>query len=95
MQDMVTRQWSKRGTVISIRTAQDGTVVSYLLDINGFQTPRHRRYLRKLTLAEDENVERAHEQTGLESESRVVQADHVEPVLRRSERLRAGPRDEL
>ena len=95
VQDMVTRQWSKRGTVISIRTAQDGTVVSYLLDINGFQTPRHRRYMRKLTLADDVNVERAHEQTGLERESREEQADHVEPVLRRSERLRAGPRDEL
>ena len=81
--------------MISIRTAQDGTVVGYLLDINGFQTPRHRRYLRKLTLAGDENVERAHEQTGLVSESRVEQADHVEPVLRRSERLRAGSRNEL
>ena len=34
-------------------------------------------------------------QTGFEREGREEQADHVEPVLRRSERLRAGPRDEL
>ena len=34
VQDMASRQWSKQGTVISIKTAQDGTVVSYLLDIN-------------------------------------------------------------
>ena len=95
VQDMVTRQWSKRGTVISIRTAQDGTVVSYLLDINGFQTLHHRRYLRKLTLADDKNVERAHEQTSLESESSEEQAVHVEPVPRRSERLQAGSRNGL
>ena len=81
--------------MISIRTAQDGTVVSYLLDINGFQTPRHRRYLRKLTLPSDENVERANEQTSLESERSEEQAAHVEPVPRRSERLRAGSRNGL
>ena len=69
--------------------------MSYLLDINGFQTARHRRYMRKLTLADDVSVERAQEQTGLEREGREEQADHVEPVLRRSERLRAVPRDEL
>ena len=57
VQDMNTRQWSKRGTVISVCTAQDGTVVSYLLNINGFETARHRRYMRKLGY--DANVERA------------------------------------
>merc|ERR1711954_241362 len=90
VQDMTTRQWSKKGTVISIRTAQDGTVVSYLLDINGFQTPRHRRFLRKLTLPDNENAEGASEQTSLESERDEEQV--VEPVPRRSERLRAGSR---
>ena len=93
VQDMNTRQWSKRGTVISVRTAQDGTVVSYLLNINGFETARHRRYMRKLTLADDVSVERAQEQTGLEREVREEQAHHMEPVLRRSERLRAVPRE--
>ena len=47
----------KEGTVLSLRCAQDGTVVSYLLDINGFETARHRKYLRKLPLPDDNAVE--------------------------------------
>ena len=92
---MVTRQWSKKGTVVSIRTAQDGTVVSYLLDINGFETPRHRRFLRKFTLPDDENAEIDNEQTSLVSERNEEQVTHMEPVPRRSERLRAGSRNGL
>ena len=64
--------------------------MSYLLDINGFQAPRHRRFLRKLTLPDDENAEEANGQTSLESERSEEQV--VEPVPRRSERLRAGSR---
>ena len=64
-----------------------------MLNINGFETARHRRYMRKLTLPEDVNVEREQVQTGLEREVREEQAHHMEPVLRRSERLRAVPRD--
>ena len=57
VQDMTTRQWSKEGTVISIRTAIDGTVVSYLLDINGYETARHRRFMRKLALPDNRDRE--------------------------------------
>ena len=92
VQDMTSRQWSKMGTgtVISVRTAQDGTLTSYLLDINGFETSRHRKYMRKLTISNDTKVERtAPRETGLERE--VVQpARQAEPQLRRSERLHAG-----
>ena len=95
VQDMVTKQWSKRGTVVSVRTAQDGTVVSYLLDINGFETPRHRRFLRKLTLPDDENAEIDNEQTSLGRERNEEQVAHEEPVLTRSERLQAGSRNGL
>ena len=95
VQDMVTKQWSKRGTVVSVRTAQDGTVVSYLLDINGFETPRHRRFLRKLTLPDDEIAEVDNEQTSLVRERNEEQVAHEEPVLRRSERLQAGSRNGL
>ena len=52
-----TSQWSKEGTVISIRTAIDGTVVSYLLDINGYETARHRRFMRKLVLPDNRDRE--------------------------------------
>ena len=96
VQDMNTRQWTKRGTVISVCTAQDGTVVSYLLNINGFETARHRRYMRKLTLPVDVEVQRAaQEETGLERKGREELAHHMEPQLRRSERLRAVAQDGL
>ena len=96
VQDMATRQWSKQATVISIRTALDGTVVSYLLDINGYQTARHRRYMRKLNIPEDHEGKRAGlRETGLDSDREGSQANrqpvgHEEPQLRRSDRLRAG-----
>ena len=57
VQDLATRQWSKEGTVISVRTSVDGTVVSYLLDINGYTTARHRRFMRKLVLPDTEREE--------------------------------------
>ena len=96
VQDINTHQWTKRGTVISVGTAQDGTVVSYLLNINGFETARHRRYMRKLTMPDDIEVQRtAQEETGLEREGRKQLAHHVEPQLRRSERLRAVAQDGL
>ena len=96
VQDMNTRQWMKRGTVISVCTAQDGTVVSYLLNINGFKTARHRCYMRKLTLPDDVEVQRAvKEETGLEREGREELAHHMGPQLRRSERLRAVAQDGL
>ena len=96
VQDMVTRQWSKRATVIYIRTALDGTVVSYLLDINGYQTAWHRRYMRKLNIPDEHEGERAVlRETGLVSDREGSQANrqpvgHKEPQLRRSDRLRAG-----
>ena len=94
MQDMTTRQWSKRGTVISVRTAQDDTVASYLLNIIGFETARHRRYMRKLTLPDDDEAQRAAPgETGLEREGRKQPAHHVKPQLRRSERLQAAAQD--
>ena len=57
VQDIASRQWSKQGTVISVRTAQDGTVVSYLLNINGFETACHRKYMRKQNIPDDTEIE--------------------------------------
>ena len=61
VQDVASRQWTKEGTVISLRQSQHGTVVSYLLDINGFETARHRKYMRKLNVPDntEEQIERA------------------------------------
>ena len=89
IQDLATCQWNKEGTVISLRQSQDGTVVSYLLDINGFETARHRKFMRKLTLADGEQVERAlpeREQVPRQEVARQL----VPAPLRRSERLWVG-----
>ena len=90
VQDVASRQWTKEGTVISLRQSQDGTVVSYLLDINGFETARHRKYMRKLNLPDnnEEQIERTlpEPEQVPERTRQPVQA----PQLRRSERLRAG-----
>ena len=98
VQDIATRQWNKEATVISIRASVYGTVVSYLLDINGYETARHRRYMRKLVLPDDTETERAVLRgTGLvqDRESSQVQGgqpahthSQVDPQLvRRSDRL--------
>ena len=71
-------------------------MVSYLLHISGYQTARHRRYMRKLNIPEDHEGERAGlRETGLDSDREGSQANrqpvsHEEPQLRRSDRLRAG-----
>ena len=56
VQDLASKAWNKEATVIAIRTAIDGTIVSYLLDINGYETARHRKFMRKLVLPD--NTER-------------------------------------
>ena len=80
--------------MISVHTAQDGTVVSYLLNFNGFETARHRKYMRKLNIPDDSEVERAAPKIGLEREDRQP-ARQAKPELRRSERLQAGVQDEF
>ena len=94
VQDMVTRQWNKEATVISTRTIVDGTVVSYLLDINGYETARHRRFMRKLVLPDDIEREGAVlGETGLVNDRAGSQVhgqpahSHAEPQLRRSNSL--------
>ena len=70
-------------------------MVSYLLNINGFETARHRKYMRKLNAPDntEEQIERAmpREQVREREPRQPVQA--AAPQLRRSERLRARARD--
>ena len=78
-----------------MRRSQDGTVITYLLNINGFETARHRKYMRKLNVPDntEEQIERAmpREQVREREPSQPVQA--AAPQLRRSERLRVRARD--
>ena len=94
VQDLATRQWNKEAKVIAIRTAVDGTVVSYLLDINGYETARHRRFMRKLVLPD--NTEREGAMLRGTGSDRVGSQVHGQPAhsheepqqsLRRSDRL--------
>ena len=52
VQDVKTKLWKKTGTVTAVRTAHDGTIVSYDLTIEGYDTTRHRRFLRKVPTIE-------------------------------------------
>ena len=56
VQDYKSKKWDKEGTITEVRTAHDGTIVSYHLLINGHEAIRHRRYLRKKvdTASDDE-----------------------------------------
>ena len=71
----------------------DGTVVSYLLDINGYETARHCKFMRKLVLPDN----RDRELRGTGSDRVGSQADvqpahsqeheEAQQALRRSNRL--------
>ena len=48
VQNVKSGGWNTKGRILDVRTALDGTVQSYILDINGLTTTRHRKYLRKI-----------------------------------------------
>ena len=54
-------KWKEKGTIESIRVADDGTIKSYAVLINGVLTTRHRRFLAKVIkpYSGEENNERA------------------------------------
>ena len=95
VQDLVSKAWNKEATVIAIRTAMDGTVVSYLLDINGYETARHRKFMRKLVLPDSEREEASLRGTGSDREGRQAdgqpahsqEQEEAQQGLRRSDRL--------
>merc|ERR1712208_46394 len=49
LQNVVTKDWSLKGTIDLLRTTDDGRVVSYeIITDKGHRTTRHRRYLRPM-----------------------------------------------
>ena len=40
--------WKDKGAIDSVRTADNGTIKSYAVIINGVKTTRHRRFLAKV-----------------------------------------------
>ena len=45
LKDIKSKLWNTEGVVKKVRTADDGSIVSYDIDINGVITTRHRRYM--------------------------------------------------
>ena len=49
LQDIKTKRWNAKGTITEVRTAADGTIVSYGLETSdGSLTTRHRKYIQKI-----------------------------------------------
>ena len=48
LQDIKTKLWNLEGVVVKVRTADDGTIVSYDIDVNGVFKTRHRKYMSKI-----------------------------------------------
>ena len=59
-------KWKDKGVIDSVRTADDGTIKSYAVLIDGVKTTRHRRFLAKVMKqhSEEENREGAASQVG-------------------------------
>ena len=59
-------KWKDKGIIDSVRTADDGTIKSYAVLIDGVKTTRHRRFLAKVMKPHsgEENRERALSLTG-------------------------------
>ena len=65
VQCVMTGKWKDKGIIESVRTADDGTIKSYAVLIDGVLTTRHRRFLAKVEkpYSVEENSERAPSQT--------------------------------
>ena len=48
MQNIKSKKWDQEGEILDVRTAADGTIVSYEINTSGTTTTRHRRFLMKL-----------------------------------------------
>ena len=58
LQDMKTKKWKAKGTITEVRTASDGTIVSYgLVTSDGSLTTMHRKYIQKIPGVSNEETE--------------------------------------
>ena len=79
------REWDSTGTIESIRTASDGTVLSYNIQLgNGGSTVRHRKYLIRVL---NENLPDSGNEVDVTRQGRTMAAD------RRVVRSRSGSDD--
>ena len=50
VQNIKTKKWDREAIITGVRTACDGTIVSYDIDIDGVKSTRHRKYLHKMNV---------------------------------------------
>ena len=46
LQDPVSKKWETQATVVEVRLAPDGQILSYKLQTDRVKTTRHRQYMR-------------------------------------------------
>ena len=106
VQNIRTKKWDREATITGVRTACDGTIISYDIDIDGVKSTRHRKFLHKMNvknvddkdLPRNENEERkvphADERVPLADErvfrGETGQSTAGQSRLRRSPRLHLG-----
>ena len=54
LQDIKTKVWNLEGVVKKVRTEDEGTIVSYGIDVNGVITTPHMKYISKIRNAGEE-----------------------------------------
>ena len=57
LQNIKTKKWNIFGVVNGIRSTDDGTILSYDIDIDGTATTRHRKYMSKFRNSDEETEE--------------------------------------
>ena len=89
MQNIATKLWDSQGEIKGVRTVCDGRIVSYDLLVNNRHSTRHRKFLQKIYLPNDESREEVSiPESGIPEES-VEAADRR--VLDRAPSTQARP----
>ena len=79
VQNIKSKLWDQKGIISEVRLVHDGRIVSYELEVNGHNSTRHRRYLRKIPAAESVATSNSDHSVTHSSEP------NLEPVLEQGE----------
>ena len=63
VQNVKTKVWDRQAVITGIRTACDGTIVSYDIEIGGVKSTRHRKFLRKMNNNNNEDLPELDDET--------------------------------
>ena len=97
VQNVKTKVWDRQAVITGIRTACDGTIVSYDIEIGGVKSTRHRKFLRKMNnedlpkvVEEAWKVPHADERVCEDGAVQSTEAAAEQSTVRRSPRLHSG-----